>query len=569
MKTTGFSLLRRALRPVRGRLLLAAALGALATLSSVSLTATAAWLIARAAEHPPVLTLMVAAVAVRTFGVSRAVLRYLERLASHDAALRVMARWRVDVFSALVPQSPTGLRAARRGDLLSRLVRDVEVVEDVAVRVAVPIVASLIASAAVVSFMFVVLPGAGVVVLVALVLGGVGVPLTVVRADRRASARTATAKAELATAVVDLVDGAAELAVYGGTTAALRMIDERDRRTAALERRAAFGAALGGAIGAIVAGAALFAATVVGMSAVSAGSLGGVAYVVVVLTAWAAPDVIADLPGVGQQLARAGSAAGRLAEILDAVAPVAEPADAVGFARPSHPPLVTLSGVVARYPGGAQPVLDGVDLVVRPGSRIFVVGESGAGKSTLLSTMLRFVEVERGRITIDGRDVATMPTGDVRAVIGCCEQQPHLFDSTIRANLLLADPSADDAALLGALTRVGLGDWLAGLPAGLDTRVGENGAEVSGGQLRRIALARIVLSRHPVVLFDEPTEGLDEAAAGALMSDVLAATADRSVVIVTHRLSDVTADDAVLRLRDGRLEDIGRHRTSERLRHSA
>ena len=544
-------LLLATLRPVRWRLALAALLGALASGCAVALTATSAWLIARAAQQPPVLTLMVAAVAVRTFGVGRAVFRYLERLSAHDAALRVMAGLRTRVFSALVPLAPSQLRRMRRGDLLSRLIADVETIEELGVRVVVPAISALVVGAAAVAFTAVLLPAAAGSLLAALLLGGVAVPCVVVLADRRAARRTAHARAELTTAVVDLVDGAAELTAYGATDAALRRADEADRALSKLERRSARSLAAGSALSTAAAGIALWSAIAIGIPAVRAGALGGVLFVVVVLLAWSTSDVVADLPAVGQHLVHARESAARLLALMRHDPAVSEPTSPAP--PPAHPSSLTVRGVVARHTPDGPATLDGVDLELRRGKRVVVTGASGAGKSTLLAVLLRFLEFEQGSVRVDGVDVKTMRTSDVRAIVGCCEQQPHLFDSTIRANLLVGDPAADDARLRAVADRVGLGGWVGSLPLGLDTRVGEGGAEVSGGQLRRIALARVLLADTPVVLFDEPTEGLDEVAAAVLTADVLAATAGRTVLVVTHRESDIRPDDEVLDLVDGRL----------------
>lgn len=544
-------LLFATLRPVRWRLAVAALLGALASGCAVALTATSAWLIARAAQQPPVLTLMVAAVAVRTFGVGRAVFRYLERLSAHDAALRVMAELRTRVFSALVPLAPSQLRAMRRGDLLSRLISDVEAVEEVGVRVVVPAIAALVVGAAAVGFTAVLLPGAAVSLMAALLLGGVGVPCVVVLADRRAARRTSRARAQLTTAVVELIEGAPELVVYGAMDAARARAYDADRELSRLERRSASGLAAGTALSVAATGIALWSAIAIGIPAVRAGTLGGVLFVVVVLLAWSTPDVVADLPGVGQHVTRARESARRLLAVTQKQPSVTEPASPA--AAPRQPCSVTVEGVVARHTPDGPPALDGVDVRLRRGKRVVVTGASGAGKSTLLAVLLRFLEYEQGTIRIDGVDVRTMRSADVRAVVGCCEQQPHLFDSTIRANLLVGDPLADDEKLRAVVRKVGLGPWLTALPLGLDTRVGEGGAEVSGGQLRRIALARVLLADTPVVLFDEPTEGLDEAAAAALTADVLAATDGRAVLVVTHRDVDIRPDDEVFELTDGRL----------------
>ncbi len=533
-------------RPVRGRLVLASFLGALATGSGVALTTTAAWLISRAAQHPPVLTLMVAAVAVRTFGIGRGLARYGERLVSHDATLRVVTELRTRLFAVLVPLAPVGLASQRSGDLLSRLVADVDAVQDVYVRAFVPVVAAAVVGIAAVAFTALLLPAAALTLAAALLLGGVAVPCVVVAADRAATRRTAAARGALTSEVVGLIDGVAELIAYDAMDDALLRIDRADRSLAALEKRSAAGLAVGSGLSVLAAGFGLWAALVVGIPAVRSGALSGVLLAVVVLLAWASPDVVADLPAVGQHLSRARQSASRMLALVDLPAPVVEPVNPEPC--PSQPSSVRLSGVSARYSAERPLALTGVDLELRPGSRVVVAGESGAGKSTLVAALLRFLDIEAGVMTIDGVDVRAMSSDDVRRVIGCCEQEPHLFDSTIRANILIGMPTATEPQVRAAATRAGLASWLESLPDGLDTRVGDGGAEVSGGERRRIALARAFLADFPILLLDEPTEGLDESAASALLAEILRPDDQRAVLLVTHRLTGTEGADQVLTL---------------------
>jgi thiol reductant ABC exporter CydC subunit len=535
---------------VRWRLAGAAALGAAAGGSGVALAATSGWLIARAAQHPPVLTLMVAAVMVRAFGIGRGVLRYAERLVSHDAALRVTAGLRVRVFEALIPRAPVDLAGERSGDLLTRMSSDVDAVQDLYVRALLPAAGAVAIGCAAVGFTAWLLPAAALTLLLALVLGGVGVPCAVVAADRRAARHSAQARGKLAAAVVDLLDGSAELLAFNATELALERVEAADAELAALERRSALGVAFGTVLSTAAAGLALWSALAIGIPAVRSGALAGVMLAVVVLLAWATPDVVADLPAVGQYVARARAAARRIRELTAARPSVAEPAQPL--ASPRGAAVITLHGVVAGY-SRQQPVLRGVDLELRAGSRVVVVGASGAGKSTLAAVLLRFLDIEQGSLTMDGVDVRRYCGDDIRRVIGCCEQLPHLFDTTIRANLVIGRPDATDEELATVLLRVGLGPWLDSLPAGLATEVGEHGAAVSEGQLRRLALARVLLGDFPVLLLDEPTEGLDDAAASALVRDVFRATPDRAVLLITHELTWTDDADDVFELDDGRL----------------
>jgi len=544
---------------VRMRLTVAAALGAGASACAVSLAATSGWLIARAAQHPPVLTLMVAAVLVRTFGIGRGVLRYGERLAAHDGALRVASALRQRIFQALIPLAPIGLSDAHSGDLLSQMASEVDAVQDLYVRALLPAAGAFLVGLVAVVFTAVLLPAAALTLALALVLGGVGVPLAVLWAEGRASRNAVQARGALAVAVVDLLEGSDDLLVFNATDAALERVELADRALSRVERRAAFGLSAGTALLTVAAGFALWSAVRIGIPAVRSGALAGVMFAVVVLIAWAAPEVVVDLPRVGQVVRRARTAARKLLVLTGSPALVVDPL--ITQRVPRNPTRVQLRGITASYPTRdagdiTRPVLRGADLELSAGSRVVIVGESGAGKSTLMAVLLRFLEFDSGSFTIDGVSVRDLSGDDVRRVVGCCQQQPHLFDSTIRANLLIGNQDATDAVLAEMLCRVGLGDWLDGLPRGLDTVVGPRGTQVSGGQLRRIALAQVLLGEFPVVLFDEPTEGLDKAAAQALISDVLVATADRAVLIATHRIDWFETADEILTLDAGRLRPM-------------
>jgi len=546
-------------RGVRLRLIAAAVLGAGASACAVSLAATSGWLIARAAQHPPVLTLMVAAVLVRAFGIGRGVLRYGERLAAHDAALRVVSTLRQRIFQALIPLAPIGLSDAHSGDLLSQMASEVDAVQDLYVRALLPAAGALLVGLVAVGFTAVLLPAAAATLALALVLGGIGVPLAVLWAEGRASRNAVQARGALAVAVVDLLEGSDDLLVFNASDAALERVEIADRALARVERRAAFGLSAGTALLTVAAGFALWSAVRIGIPAVRSGALAGVMFAVVVLIAWAAPEVVVDLPRVGQVVRRARTAARKLLVLTGSPALVVDPL--VAQEMPRSPTTVRLRGITARYPGGesgdaARMVLRGADLELSAGRRVVLVGDSGAGKSTLMAVLLRFLEFDSGSFTIDGVSVRDLNGDDVRRVVGCCQQQPHLFDSTIRANLLIGNPVATDEVLVQMLGRVGLGDWFGGLLHGLDTVVGPRGTQVSGGQLRRIALAQVLLGEFPVVLFDEPTEGLDKAAAQALINDVLVATGDRAVLIATHRVDWFAEADEILTLDAGRLRSV-------------
>jgi ABC-type transport system involved in cytochrome bd biosynthesis fused ATPase/permease subunit len=253
-------------------------------------------------------------------------------------------------------------------------------------------------------------------------------------------------------------------------------------------------------------------------------------------------------------LRRSSAAVGRLFQVLDAP-PVTAPAPLHPEPVPHDPggPRIRLHGVSARWPGADRDALSGVDLDLRPGQRTVVLGESGSGKSTLLAVLLGFLTPTAGMITVDGVDTAELDPDELRTLFSWCDQRAHLFDSSLAENVRLANPSADDGQISAALAAAGAGDWVAGLPEGLDTRVGENGQAVSGGERQRVALARAVLADRPVLLADEPAAHLDPATADAVTDLILQPTVDKCVVLVTHRPGDARLADVVVRLERGRL----------------
>jgi ATP-binding cassette subfamily C protein CydCD len=542
-------------QPLRGRLLLALLLGALALGSAVGLMATSGWLISRASQQPPVLYLMVAVTATRAFGIGRAVFRYTERLVSHDAVLRMLAATRVAVYRRLERLAPAGLRSARRGDLLSRLVADVDVLQDYWLRWLLPVGAACAVSAGAVGFTAWLLPEAGAALATGLLAAGVGVPLLTGAVARRAERRLAPARGELATRVTDLLTGTPELTVAGALPARLAGARRADGVLTRIASRSAAAAALGDGLTALITGLTVVATAVAGVQAVAAGRLHGVAMAVVVLTPLAAFEAVLGLPLAVRHRQRVRRSAARVYEILDAPEPVREPEHP--RPTPATPFPLVVRGLTARHPGQRRPALDGLDLTLERGRRIAVVGASGAGKSTLAQVLLRFLDAEGGTYTLGGTDAAALDGDDVRRLVGLCAQDAHLFDSSVRENLLLARRDATEADLRDALARARLLDWVDGLPDGLDTFVGEHGARLSGGQRQRLALARALLADFPVLVLDEPAEHLDLPTADALTADLLAATEGRTTLLITHRLAGLDAVDEVLVLAGGRAVQRG------------
>ncbi|MET9953248.1 thiol reductant ABC exporter subunit CydD [Streptomyces sp. NPDC006339] len=540
---------------LRGRMGLALLLGSLALGSAVGLMAVSGWLISRASEQPPVLHLMVAVTATRAFGIGRAVFRYAERLVSHDAVLRMLADLRVAVYRRLERIAPAGLRRTRRGDLLARLVQDVDALQDYWLRWLLPAGAALVVGAGSVGFTTWLLPEAGAVLAVGLVLAGVAVPLAGAALSRRAERRLAPARGALTTAVVDLLRGCAELTVAGALRNRVARAAEADRALTAIASRQSAATALGAGLSALVCGLTVVAAAVVGVQAVRDGRLDGVALAVVVLIPLAAFEAVTGLPLAVQYRQRVRRSAERVFDVLDAPVPVHEPV--VPAVAPAGPFPLELAGLSARHAGQERPALVDFGLTLEAGRRVAVVGASGSGKTTLAQVLLRFLDVEQGTYRLGGTPARELDGDDVRRLVGLCAQDAHLFDSTLRENLRLARTDASDDELREALRRARLLDWVDGLPDGLDTLVGEHGSRLSGGQRQRLALARALLADFPVLVLDEPAEHLDLTTADALTVDLLRATEGRTTVLITHRLHGLDAVDEVVVLDRGRTVQRG------------
>ncbi|MEW1895513.1 thiol reductant ABC exporter subunit CydD [Streptomyces albidoflavus] len=546
---------RAAGREARGRLILSLVLGSLALGSAVGLMATSGYLISRASQQPPVLYLMMAVTATRAFGIGRAVFRYAERLVSHDVVLRMLADTRVAVFRRLERLAPAGLRGTRRGDLLSRLVADVDALQDYWLRWLLPAGWAALVSTVSVLFMTWLLPAAGAVLAIGLLAAAVGVPLVSGGFARRAERRLAPARGALATRVAEVLTGTGELTVAGALAHRTARTGDADRELTRIRARGAAANALGAGLTAVITGLTTVAAAYVGIRGVSAGALDGVALAVVVLTPLAAFEAVTALPLAVQFRQRVRRSAERVHEVLDAPVPVTEP-EAAGPA-PESPFPMELRGVAARHPGQERDALTGIDLTVAEGRRIAVVGPSGSGKTTLAQLLLRFLDPRTGSYTLAGASAPGLDGDDVRRLVGLCAQDAHVFDSTLRENLLLADRSATEARLREVLGRARLLEWAETLPQGLDTPVGEHGARLSGGQRQRLALARALLADFPLMVLDEPAEHLDLETADRLTADLLAATRGRTTLLITHRLAGLEAVDEVLVLDEGRIVQRG------------
>jgi ATP-binding cassette subfamily C protein CydC len=544
-------------RPLRGQLVLSVLAGAAATGCGVALLATSGFLLARASEHPNILAISTAVVAVRAFSIGRGVSRYLERLTSHDVAFRVLADIRVAIYRRLEGLAPGGLAAFRSGDLLAALISDVDATQDLFIRgIGPPLAAALVGAAAVTVCLLILVPAGGVLAL-GLLAAGVAAPPLAVAASRRAARATAAARGELGATVTDLLSGAADLHAFGAQDTALAAAAQADGKLTALARRFAGATGLGSGLITGLTGLTVWGVLILGVAAVGHGTLTRVPLAVLALTALASFEAVTVMPAAALQLGSARASASRIGVILDAPDPVAEPA--APRPLPAGPVHVHMSGVQVRYEPAGPLALDGFDLDLSPGRRVALIGPSGSGKSTVAAVLLRFRDVVGGTVTLDGTDLAGYAADTVRTVIGGCPQDPHIFDASIRDNLRLARPGAGEQELAAAASQARLLSWIDSLPLGWDTPVGAHGAAMSGGERQRLALARALLADPAVLILDEPTAHLDPEARAALTADLLALTAGRATLLITHELEGLDEVDEIIVLEHGRVVQRGTH----------
>jgi thiol reductant ABC exporter CydC subunit len=531
----------------RTRLALAAFLGVLTILFGVGLMGTAGYLISRAAEQPAIFSLTAAIVGVRFFGLARPLSRYLERLASHDVALRSLGRARARVYERIEPLSPAQLEDTRRGDLLSRFVADVDSLQNLYLRGLEPLLIALIAGSASVLLAALFLPAAALVLAVGLLLGGVVVPVTAASLSRRAVSSTAEARGALSAELVETLAGSAELAAFGLEQDRLRTFRRTDAKLVRIARRASLSDGTGDGLRVLVTGATIVGVLAVAVSAHDEGGLDRVLIAMLALLSLAAFEAVQPLTEAFRELGGSVAAGRRILDLTDREPRIVDPAEP--FPTPATPFPVVLENVCARYGPDERPALEGFSLRLEPGRRVVLLGRSGAGKTTIVRLLLRFLDPERGRVTLAGEDMRRYRQEDVRRMVAVAGQDAHLFSTSIRDNLTLARPEASDEELERALRSARILDWVQRLPQGLDTPVGEEGRELSGGQRQRIVLARALLTEAPVLVLDEPTAHLDARTAKRLVEDMFSAARNRTVLLITHRPEGIELADEVVVLR--------------------
>ncbi|MDQ0617972.1 thiol reductant ABC exporter subunit CydD [Arthrobacter globiformis] len=555
-------MLARLLAPVRGRFAASGIVGALAALFAVALSGLSGWLILRASEQPPIMYLLTAIVGVRFFGIGRAVLRYCERLLLHEAVFASLTKLRGRLWASLSQRALSLRRLLQGGNVLGAVIEDVDTVRDLLPRVVLPPATAVAVAAAAAGTVGWLLPAALPAALAAALVSLVAAPAAALLADRMSAQAEQRLRSGVLRRVAAALDARAELHANGAKRPVLDAIRALDRDATGAARRSAWAEGLGQALTVAACGAGALYSAVLAAPQVLAGSLPATTVGVVVLLQLALAEPFGAMTTAVRQFPALHAVLRRIGEsgVLQSREPSADGVysadrqdgvDGGDTGRPSRPdsgefgqPGVELDGLSAAWPGGGA-VFSGLSAVAEPGRWLAVTGPSGAGKSTLLAVVLGFLPARAGRIAVTG-------------TAAWCPQEAHLFDSTVRGNLLLGsprqqsggEPAAEaERSMREALTAVGLAPLLARLEDGLDTRIGPGGAFLSGGERQRLAVARTLMTQADVILLDEPTAHLDAESGRALIADLRAGLASRTVVLVTHNPADISPADALLDLR--------------------
>ena len=563
MKT--FARLLAFLWPFRWLIALAILLGSVMIASSIGLLGMAAYLIAASALSPLLVLLSIPIYLVRAMGIVRALSRYAERLVSHNATFRLLARLRVWAYSRIEPQAPAHLLTHRSGDMLARLVADIEELQNFYLRVVSPMVVALVISLFTFGIFSIFSMGLAWVALAFLAAAGLGVPLLAASLSRGLGKQQVKARAELNTQVVDGLQGIQDVLAFGRSHAQLESVAACDRTLGQVQRRMARITGLQTALGDLLMNTAMWVLIILAIPLVATQYIDGVYLGVIGLLILASFEAVQPLASAFQGLGHSLAAAERVFAVTDALPPVIESA-APHPISPVPSPLdksgsydLSFEHIHFTYHLGGREVLSDISFDLRPGSRVAIVGPSGGGKSTLVRLALRFWDPPGGVIRLNGQDIRGYSLRGLRNLVGVVAQDTYIFNDTLRANLLLAGPGASEAEIEAAVEQAQLTEFVRQLPLGLKTWVGEQGLQLSGGERQRLAIARAFLKNAPILILDEATANLDPLTEHALLDALDELTRGRATLQITHRLLAMERMDEILVLDHGRIVERGTH----------
>lgn len=531
--------------PVWPRLMAASGFSFLTIASNIGLMAASAVLISRAALQPPILDLMMLIVAVRFFGISRGVFRYLERNLAHDLTFRLLSQIRSAFYAALEPLAPARLAVYHSGDLFSRIVADVETLKDLYLRVLGPPLTAILVLGGSALFISRFDPGIAVVLVCFFLLAGIVVPFLIGRLSRDSKKQGAVVKAQLNAYLLDSIQGMTEVLVFGREKERSREVIRLGKKLTGWQEKMAGLNGLASAAGQLIMNLAMWSVLVLAIPQVSSGRLGGIYLAMLPLIVFSSFEAVLPLPMVLPYLAESRQAAGRLWQIIDAPPEVSDPGDPL--VQPEDY-SIQVQDLSFRY-GPDQPwVLKGLNFQLSQGGHLAIVGPSGAGKSTLVNLLLRFWEYPAGSIRLGGHEIREYSPERLRQLFAVVAQETHLFNTTIRENLRMAKPEASAEALYQAARQAEIHEFILSLPRKYETIIGEGGFKLSGGQRQRLAIARAFLKDAPILILDEATANLDRITQQEVMAALGLLMQGKTTLLISHQLSDVQQMETVLHL---------------------
>jgi ATP-binding cassette subfamily C protein CydC len=553
------------LRPAWRWVVLSTLLSTSTVAAGIGLIGTSAWLISAAALAPSIAVLQVAIVGVRFFGLSRGILRYLERLVSHETNFRILGSMRMWFYSKLERLAPAGLVNERGGDLMARAIDDIDALELIFIRVVSPVLTALLITLGMGWFTGQYDPGLAWLLVGLLLVAGICLPLLIGSLSHTPAIRQVEGRAGLNAFLVESLSGMADLVLFDHVQQKRKELEERDRAYAKTGARLAWVNGLQAGLGQLIAGLSTWLALVWLIPPVAQGTLDGVMLAALALMMAASFEAIAPLPAAAQYLHGSLTAARRLFELGDRESPILESTQPATL-LPERLPGLVVKDLAFRYHTGQPPVLDGISFDLPPGKKMAIVGPNGAGKTSLVNVLMRAWEYSSGLVQLGGYELRDLPPEAARSVFSLAPQRGHLFDMSVAENLTLGRQDCDLPALRRALETAQLSNLLAGLPNGMETPLGEHGLRLSGGERQRVILARALLQPGSILILDEPFSQLNITLSGLILRNLLDSYAQKSLLLITHLFTGLEAMDEILVMQAGRIIERGKH--PDLLRHA-